>query len=126
MELTDEQFDAYLGYFKHYLGLFITQEIAKNAPVDTGRLRGSINFQVTPKGITISMVDYALYVEFGTLPHKIRPKNKKALKFKMGDKTVITKEVDHPGTDAQPFIRPVFFNDLDITNIMLTLIFGLV
>jgi hypothetical protein len=112
IELTPEQHDAFMNYFKYYLGLFLTQEMAKKAPVDKGILRGSINFETTDYGVKITMVDYAVHVEFGTKAHIIEPKNKQALRFKIGNKTIITKKVQHPGTDAQPFIRPVLFNDL--------------
>lgn len=51
--------------------------------------------------------EYGPDVEFGTGPHLIRPVNAKALAFKnKAGKMVFTKLVKHPGTKAQPFIRP--------------------
>lgn len=51
--------------------------------------------------------EYSPDVEFGTAPHFIRPVNAKALAFKYkAGKMVFTKLVKHPGTKAQPFIRP--------------------
>ena len=76
-------------------------ELKIKAPVDTARLRQSIKVIVTNKGLLISMVNYGLFVEFGTPPHVIKPKSKKALKF--GD--TIVKKVNHPGTRPNPFIR---------------------
>lgn len=48
-------------------------------------------------------VEYARYVHDGTRPYVIRPKNKKALAFKIGDRWVVTKKVNHPGIRAQPW-----------------------
>ena len=56
-------------------------EARKHAPVDTGRLRASINFEVSGlTGRVYTNVDYAKYVEFG---HRriIVPVNAKALRF---------------------------------------------
>ncbi len=89
-------------------------ELVLTAPVDTGRLKNSIKVKVTGNGIVIWMVDYGLYVEFGTPPHLIKPKNKKALKFKKGKKgkAIFAKEVKHPGTRPNPFIRNAIQNKL--------------
>ncbi len=79
------------------------------APVDTGRLRGSIQARprVTFRGPTIRVeanVNYATFVENGTDPHVIRPKNKKVLKFRVGGRVVYAKIVHHPGTKAVHFM----------------------
>jgi hypothetical protein len=79
------------------------------APVDTGRLRGSIKTKRTlsirgPQYTVYTNVTYAPYVENGTRPHVIRPKTKKALRFKIGGNIVIVAKVNHPGTRAQPFL----------------------
>lgn len=44
----------------------------------------------------------ARWLEYGTRPHKIRPKNGKALRI--GGSFV--EEVDHPGAKPHPFLRP--------------------
>lgn len=101
----------------------IQNELAIAAPFDTGRLRNSIKVKAEGRSLIIWMVDYGKYVEFGTPPHTINPKNKKALKFEVGKKErlerkgrkseaniVITKEVKHPGTRPNPFIRNTFNN----------------
>lgn len=41
---------------------------------------------------------YAAYVEQGTKPHKIRPRNAKVLAFQGAGGTVFAQEVNHPGT----------------------------
>ena len=53
-----------------------------------------------------SLIDYAVYVYYGTKPHEIRPKKKKALKTPYG---VFTK-VQHPGTKAQPYLEDALTN----------------
>lgn len=80
--------------------------LTEAAPFKTGTLRNSITAVVTSDDeITITMVGYAKYVEFGTPPHVIRPKNAKSLHWKNGAKDVFAGEVHHPGTRPNPFIR---------------------
>lgn len=80
------------------------------APVDTGRLRASIRverrstFGLRQRWTVGSDVEYAPMVNDGTRPHIIRPRTKKALKFKMGGRTVYAAVVRHPGTRARPFL----------------------
>lgn len=45
----------------------------------------------------------ANFVEFGTKPHEIKAKNKKALKLRDGREV---ESVMHPGAKAKPFLRP--------------------
>ena len=80
-------------------------EATNNAPVITGRLRGDITVfpQTSPAEISVgntSLIDYAVYVYYGTKPHTIRPKKKKGLKTPYG----IFKKVQHPGTKANPYL----------------------
>jgi len=42
--------------------------------------------------------DYASYVDEGTPPHQIRPRNARVLRFRVGGKTVFARVVNHPGT----------------------------
>lgn len=62
-------------------------------------------------------VGYAQFVEFGTRPHVIVPRNRKALAWggnrrlsgslRSGAKaTSFAMRVNHPGTHAKPFLRP--------------------
>jgi len=108
--------------FIESLAFGIVNNLKKRCPVDNGELRSSINSQTSGNEIQITMLDYGKYVEFGTPPHIIRPKNRKALKFEINRKKrleeggkpneVFAKEVRHPGTRPQPFIRPTFRDDL--------------
>ena len=87
------------------IALEFSNELKIAVPVDTARLRSSIKVFVEGNVLKIFMVDYGKHVEFGTLPHIITPKNKKALKFKSGGKTIFAKRVNHPGTRPNNFIR---------------------
>lgn len=88
---------------------YIKAEMEARVPVDTGRLRQSIQIRVIGNKIIIGPdTEYDEAVEFGTGPHEIRPKSKKALAFKVGGRMVIVAKVNHPGTRAQPFVRPAF------------------
>ena len=77
---------------------------ATTAPrVQTGRYRSSISLRLDrdARGLFAeigSKVPYAIYLEFGTPPHIIRPRTKKALFWKGARHPV--KMVRHPGTRA--------------------------
>jgi bacteriophage HK97-gp10 putative tail-component len=70
----------------------------------TGRYFGSIHSEIKKKGkgfltgAIASNVKYAGWLEDGTKPHVIRPKNKKALFWPGAAHPV--KQVNHPGTPA--------------------------
>jgi hypothetical protein len=87
----------------------------------TGNLGRSIHIgAVTPtRAETIASADYATFVETGTRPHTIRPRNRKALRWaasagdarlsgtpRSGGRVRFAKRVQHPGTRAQPFMVP--------------------
>ncbi len=79
-------------------------------PVDKGNLFGSFSNSVELIGNEIvgtirNSADYAAAVEFGTKPHTIEPRNKPNLTFKIDGKWISTKKVNHPGTQAIPFLR---------------------
>lgn len=111
----------------------VQNELILTCPVDTGRLRNSIKVIPQEDGILIWMAEYGKYVEFGTPPHTIEPKNKKALKFewtnvqgemigrtgrlkkgmtKAQSKNVFFKKVKHPGTRPNPFVRTMITNKI--------------
>lgn len=87
----------------------------RNAPSQHGKLRQSIVESVKGlEGVISVNAEHAGAVEFGTRPHLIKPKRKKALAFKPGagfrfwDEAgrIVVKLVRHPGTAAQPYLRP--------------------
>lgn len=88
---------------------YIKADMEQRAPVRTGRLRQSIAITVDGSGVKIGPhTEYAAFVEFGTKPHVIEARNKKALAFMMGNTRVVVKRVNHPGSRAKPFVRPAF------------------
>lgn len=93
---------------------YIKADMESRAPVRTGRLRQSIKIDVHQDRIVIGPhTEYAAFVEFGTKPHVIRPKGKKALSFFVGGQRITVKSVNHPGTRAKPFVRPAFEDWVD-------------
>jgi hypothetical protein len=106
------EFEQSWEKFKLGLANDLAQELAINAPVDTGNLKNSIRHRINSDDITITMAEHALYVELGTPPHIIRPKNAKALHWKSAGKDVFAKRVNHPGTRPNPFIRTTLMKDL--------------
>lgn len=112
VEMTRKQLKQWWRRIRVGIANDLRNELVRACPVDTGRLKGSIKYRVKGNVVEIYMVGYALYVEFGTPPHIIRPKNKKALRWNpdRGRKApatndIFAKEVHHPGTMPQPFIR---------------------
>ena len=96
--------------FLEAFGFIFAQEFAKAAPKKTGKLARSFpgTSRVENGIIKYTLPLYAEFVEFGTAPHVITPKNKKALSFKIGGKDILVKKVNHPGTRPNPFIRDTF------------------
>lgn len=76
-------------------------------PERTGHLKGSIKRRKRELKGEISVgIPYAIYVEFGTVPHEIRPVRARALRFVTeAGEVVFTKLVRHPGTKPNPFIK---------------------
>lgn len=106
---TGQQADATTMSVLQNSANYLKSEMEARVPVRTGKLRQSIQIRILNQKVIIGPdTDYANFVEFGTAPHEIKPKNKKALAFRVGGKTVIVKSVHHPGTKAQPFVRPAF------------------
>lgn len=91
--------------------------IVQNTPVDTGRLRSSI--QVEKQGgdwIIGTNVPYAEHVELGVKPHVIKPVNKKALYWKGAKHPV--KSVNHPGYDGYlMFQKGVDYFERELKNL---------
>lgn len=82
----------------------------------TGELEKSIKGQVTGNSPTshtgeiVATKAYASFVENGTRPHEIRPKNGKLLHWEapQGDHH-FARVVHHPGTKPHPFMSFAFF-----------------
>lgn len=92
----------------------VTEDIADDmrhgVPVDTGDLHDSIETQYPRDGVGRVFVgtDHWAETEYGSGPHTIRVRNKKVLhNAETGE--FFGKEVEHPGTPAQPFMRPAAY-----------------
>jgi len=59
-------------------------ELFLTCPVDTGRLRISINVTIKGNTIIVTMVDYAMFVEFGTFKQRPNPFIRNAINNKLG------------------------------------------
>ncbi len=75
-----------------------------------GHLRSSIGWHLGEDAVSLyadigTDVDYALYVEFPTRPHIIKSHGDYPLRNRRTGK-VFGRLVHHPGTHAQPFLRP--------------------
>ena len=87
----------------------VERSAKQRVPVDTGTLRASLRFrQRAPASYAVGTnVQYAPDVEFGTDPHVITPNQAEALRFEDAEgEPVFAARVDHPGTPAQPYLRP--------------------
>lgn len=95
--------------------LLIETEAKKLAPINKqpgvgGVLRSSIIRKVSRlNAIVGTNVKYASDVEYGTVAHTIKAKNGKGLS---DGKNFFGKEIQHPGTKAQPFLRPAFDKEI--------------
>ena len=80
----------------------IAEKARENAPRKTGRLRESIGIRRTKHGYEVVMggskAPYAVFLEYGTRPHVIRPKRARALRFEVDGKIVYARYAMHPGT----------------------------
>jgi hypothetical protein len=56
-------------------------------------------------GLDLQVAPHGAFVHFGTRPHVILPRDKKALRWVgAGDGFVFAKRVDHPGYEGDPFL----------------------
>jgi hypothetical protein len=105
--------------------LNVQREAKRAAPVDTGRLRSSINVRFIGRmaGEVGTSLPYAPAVEFGSgihgerrRPYIIRPKRAKVLAWRPGSYgggfggggMVFAREVKHPGVRPRPFLLPAW------------------
>jgi hypothetical protein len=104
------------------LGLMAVARAKEIVPRKTGNLGRTIRLgQVTESEVQILAggqegVGYAQFVEFGTRPHVIRPRNRKVLAWgaskrlsgnaRSGSDMIFAHEVNHPGTAPKPFLIP--------------------
>lgn len=103
------------------LALATVREAKLLVPRRTGNLGRSIHVASVSatEAAVVASAHYAAYVEYGTRPHEITPKARKALRFaasaagarlsgtpRTGAAVVFAKRVHHPGTRPEPFLLP--------------------
>jgi phage gpG-like protein len=88
----------------------VMRDAKRLCPVDTGHLSESITYEIVSwdEAIVGTDMDYAASVEFGSQPHTIRTRNAKVL---TDGKKVFGTVVHHPGTPAQPYLRPALYRE---------------
>lgn len=95
----------------------LKEVVKKKTPVKTGTLRDSIQSLSTPNLATVwSDLFYAPFVNFGTKPHDITPKNAQSLSWLSGSSQIFAKSVSYPGSKAYPFLLDESGNVLDDLN----------
>jgi hypothetical protein len=94
--------------FMDHLAEDVRSDASRFAPVDTGRLSTTIvSYRHGERTWRVhARAPYAAWVELGTLPHTIRPVNARALRWINESGIHFASIVHHPGTRAQPFLRP--------------------
>lgn len=106
-EEARKEIEEKIEEIKNKTAMYMEAQAKLKAPVKTGMLRASIHGGVEGNYIYVaSATPYDVYVEYGSTPHEIKPKRRKALAFKKDGKEVIVKKVRHPGARPQPFLRP--------------------
>lgn len=105
LRLAQETFQRRSAATRH------AEETAKRlCPIDEGALVASITGETEHDHMQSRLtaggdgVDYAAVVELGGRPHEIRSKGPWPLRDKNGN--VFGRVVQHPGTPAQPYLRP--------------------
>lgn len=91
--------------------LAVHTHAVQNVAVKRGDLKRDIRFKIGRlAGLIIAgseEIGYAGHVEFGTTPHVIEPRTSNLLRFKdSSGNPVFARRVNHPGTEAQPFMTP--------------------
>lgn len=111
-----DEFDSTMDQAMSLAVDIVADEAKLRAPDKTGEVKNSIGTVVsgtfaagTLTGIVSAGAPHALPVEDGSVPHVIRPKYRRALRFPLAGGAGgfgFAKRVDHPGTVAKPFLEP--------------------
>ena len=92
---------------------FDSAAVGANRHFKTGALRQSLRNKAEPKGIDKdrrrvfhdrNRAPHAVFVNFGTRPHVIKPKDKKALRWAGPNGFIFAKEVNHPGYKGDAYM----------------------
>lgn len=91
LEMTKSEFNRRLDLVVEGIANDLRNELIEVAPVDTGRLKNSIKVASDGKNLTISMVEYALHVEYGTYKMDAQPFIRNTIRGKL--KTIIVNNI---------------------------------
>lgn len=115
-----EQFDTDIYTKLNAVGRLIVEKIRMLLEAQIGHktmLSDKITYKVDADEKSLIIYadsDILAYLEYGTRPHTIVAKNKKALAFESDTgKQVIVKKVRHPGFEAKPYFYEAIFLSLD-------------
>lgn len=106
--------EAWDAFAAGRLGPDIERDAKRYCPVDTGALRDSIENHLEGHDLIVSASGgadgrtYAVYVELGTRPHVIESHGDYPLRNRETGQA-FGRRVSHPGTRAQPFLRPALY-----------------
>ena len=109
-KLTPQRANGPIGRFLDRGAIYIQSRARENAPVDTGRLRGSIGVESPSdrQRVIGANTDYAEYVETGTRPHFPPPSALAGWVSRHGggDPYALALHISKVGTVAHPYMKP--------------------
>lgn len=111
-KLTPARANGPIGRFLDRGAIYIQSQAREKAPVDTGRLRGSIGVESPSdrQRIIGANTDYAEYVETGTRPHFPPPSALEGWAarhgYGPGGGFLVARAIARSGTKAQPYMKP--------------------
>ena len=80
-----------------------------DAHTKTGALARSIKLEKRGEGYAVvqdeQVAPHGRFVHWGTRPHEIRPRRKRALRWVAGGAFVFAQRVQHPGYEGDPFME---------------------
>lgn len=87
---------------------FNTAQDAADSHTVTGALARSVRLRPVDGGYVVEhdlqAAPHAVFVHWGTRPHVIEPKDKKALRWPVGGGFAFAKRVNHPGYAGDPYM----------------------
>ena len=110
-DVAETQAVALATYFVTVLKARTPKKSGKTAEswtVNYHKVAGSIIWEIVPEGKEKEVT----YLEFGTKPHVILPKDGSALRFEIAGEIIFASKVYHPGTKPLGFVR-LTQDDLD-------------
>jgi hypothetical protein len=110
-DVAETQAYALAGYFLTMIRARTPKKSGKVAAswtIHYHKVQDAIVWEISPDGKEREVT----FLEFGTRPHVIEPKDKEALRFEVDGETIFATRVFHPGTKPLGFVR-LTQDDLD-------------